>query len=60
MSVRTDHQLIDDTLVTEADGIVAHCTCGWSSRPCFSSSIASIEFRNHRDGNHIEPKEAKK
>jgi len=43
----TTHKLIDDTLITTKDGVVAKCICGYVSRPCFSSFIASLEFRNH-------------
>lgn len=34
---RSEHRLVDDTLVREGDGIVARCVCGWVSRRCFSS-----------------------
>lgn len=30
-------------------GIVHVCSCGWISRPCFSSIIASNEGQDHRD-----------
>jgi hypothetical protein len=45
----TEHRLIDDTLVREADGIVARCICGWVSRGHFTSLSASADFWNHRD-----------
>lgn len=48
--VATEHKLIDATLVREPGGIVARCICGWVSRPCFSSMVASNEFQTHRDG----------
>lgn len=42
------HKLIDDTLVVEANGIVARCECGWVSRPYFSGLVASLEFAHHQ------------
>lgn len=30
------------------NGIVHVCSCGWVSRPCFSSMIASVEGMRHR------------
>lgn len=43
------HRLINDTLVREKDGIVAHCICGWSSRPHFSSLSASAAMQDHKE-----------
>lgn len=31
------------------DGVVHVCSCGWVSRPCFSSAIASCEGMDHRE-----------
>jgi hypothetical protein len=42
-----EHRLKDDTLVREADGIVAYCVCGWKSQPAFSSMMASLSIRSH-------------
>ena len=45
----TEHKLVDDTLTVERpQGIVARCTCGWSSSH-FSSLAASVAFRDHQD-----------
>lgn len=45
----SEHKLVGDTLVTDVErkGIVARCTCGWTSGPRFSSMIASALFRDH-------------
>lgn len=43
------HELKDGTLKSErGKGIVAYCTCGWSSIH-FSSLAASAAFRDHQD-----------
>ena len=49
------HQLIDDTLIRAAGGIVAKCTCGWVSRPYFSGMSASLTFREHQAGERADP-----
>lgn len=41
------HELVNNTLVTEKDGIAAHCVCGWSSRAHFSGMAASVAFEGH-------------
>jgi hypothetical protein len=46
---RLKHRLIGNTLKADEDGIYAKCTCGWVSRPCFSSLIASNEFCDHQE-----------
>jgi hypothetical protein len=43
------HRLVDDTLTREQDGILARCTCGWSSGGHFSSMAASAAFREHQE-----------
>lgn len=43
------HNLVGSTLIRVDDGIVARCTCGWVSRECFSSLIASSIFRDHQE-----------
>ena len=43
------HCLTDETLTREADGIMARCTCSWSSRGHFSSMAASAAFREHQE-----------
>ncbi len=30
-------------------GIVHRCSCGWTSRPCLSNAIASLEGMDHRE-----------
>lgn len=30
-------------------GIVATCTCGWTSGPRFSSMIAQVQFMDHKE-----------
>jgi hypothetical protein len=30
-------------------GVVHVCSCGWESRPCFSSAVASNEGADHRE-----------
>jgi hypothetical protein len=42
-----DHQLENNTLICAAKGIVARCSCGWTSGPRFSSLTASLAFRDH-------------
>jgi hypothetical protein len=49
MASLLEHRLKDDTLVREGDGIVAHCVCGWSSRPHFTSMSASADFAEHKE-----------
>ena len=46
---RLKHRLIGSTLNAEADGVYAKCICGWVSRPCFSSLIASNVFCDHQE-----------
>jgi hypothetical protein len=46
------HKLVNNTLTAEKDSIVAYCVCGWASRPCFSSLMASVEFDNHKEHYH--------
>lgn len=43
------HELIDGSLVVEADGVVARCVCGWTSGPRFSGMIASNAFNEHKE-----------
>jgi hypothetical protein len=43
------HRLVENTLHTTRDGIVAGCVCGWKSRPHFSSFSASIAFKDHAE-----------
>lgn len=49
MAQLPEHKLKDDTLVREGDGIVAHCVCGWSSTPHFTSMSASADFAQHKE-----------
>ena len=49
-----EHKLVDDTLIVERDGngkalgILARCTCGWTSSH-FTSMSASSAFMDHQD-----------
>jgi len=43
------HQLVDNTLTRDADGITARCICGWSSRGHFTSLAASARFQDHAE-----------
>lgn len=45
-----EHKLINGTLVVTQDGVVAKCSCGWVSRPCFTSMTASCLFMDHQEG----------
>jgi hypothetical protein len=47
--LRLKHRLIGNTLKADEDGVYAKCICGWVSRPCFSSLIASNEFCDHQE-----------
>ncbi len=47
MTSATEHKLIGGTLVADRDGVRAHCTCGWVSRPCFSSMVCSCVWDDH-------------
>lgn len=33
----------------EGGGVIHVCSCGWRSRKCFSSAIASCEGMDHRE-----------
>jgi hypothetical protein len=44
-----EHRLVNDTLVVERGDIVAHCVCGWSSGPRFTSMAASALFHEHQE-----------
>jgi hypothetical protein len=50
MTGLTEHELVGETLVREEIGIVARCTCGWTSNGHFSSMAASVAFRAHQEG----------
>lgn len=41
------HELKGNTLIREAGGIVAECTCGWKSPEHFSTMITSLAFEDH-------------
>lgn len=43
MKEHTGHNEVRD------GGVVHICSCGWVSRPCFSSAVASGEGMDHRD-----------
>lgn len=43
------HKLVDGTLYRMKDGIVATCTCGWTSGPRFTSLTASALFLGHQE-----------
>lgn len=45
----SEHKLVDGTLIREAGGIVARCTCDWVSRGHFSSLSASATFMAHQE-----------
>ena len=45
-----EHKLVGGTLTRNEDGIVARCTCGWSSAH-FSSMAASAAFQDHQERN---------
>jgi hypothetical protein len=47
--LRLKHRLIGNTLKAAEGGVFAECICGWVSRPCFSSLIASNEFCDHQE-----------
>lgn len=51
------HELVDNTLIREAGGIVAVCTCGWRSREHFTSLSASVAFRTHAEGSDPYPEQ---
>ncbi len=42
------------------EGIVHVCSCGWRSRPCFSSMVASCEGIDHREKTTPDKKELNK
>jgi hypothetical protein len=45
-----EHKLVGGTLTRNEGGIVARCTCGWSSTH-FSSMAASAAFQDHQGRN---------
>lgn len=45
----SEHELQDNTLTVESDGIAARCICGWASAGHFSSFAASAAFADHQD-----------
>jgi NTP pyrophosphatase (non-canonical NTP hydrolase) len=49
------HELVGNAVVIGAHGCTATCTCGWTSGARFSSSIASIMFREHVDQKEEKP-----
>lgn len=42
----SEHRLVNNTLTRKPGGIVAKCTCGWTSEH-FTSLSASAAFLNH-------------
>jgi hypothetical protein len=49
IQMKTRHELVENALTREPGGIIARCTCGWSSGPRFSSFVASSLFMDHRN-----------
>jgi hypothetical protein len=49
MGAPVKHELVNGTLTREDDGIMARCTCGWSTRGRFSSFAASASFQEHQE-----------
>lgn len=43
------HELVENTLTRDANGIRAECTCGWVSAGHFSMMAASAIFREHQE-----------
>jgi len=43
------HELVDNTLIRDANGITARCTCGWVSAGHFSALAASAAFHLHQE-----------
>jgi hypothetical protein len=41
------HDLVGNEVVATENGVVARCTCGWTSGLCFSGMVASALFREH-------------
>lgn len=45
----SEHKLVDNHCEVTDLGIIARCTCGWTSGYRFSSSIANVAFQDHRE-----------
>lgn len=43
----TEHRSFGNEVVE--GGIVHHCSCGWTSRKCFSNGVASLVGEEHRE-----------
>lgn len=48
-----EHRLVNDTLESTKHGIIARCTCGWTSGYRISSFVASAIFRDHKEGGEL-------